>query len=192
MLIPSLLIIIMGTLLAAALWIELSPQPVENLGNFLIQFFISRVRRKPTQCPRYWVDRGGNHLDSELIHFYKEMPYDFLPDRKFSEFQIDSETRSFWEPFRCGADYVAMWEALGPYTKEILDQTLRKVKCVCSQNYPVIHFRCSDCPFVLNEVYHLPYYDYYEWAIDKLRSRNIDCSEVLILTSHEHRSASAN
>ncbi len=42
------------------------------------------------------------------------------------------------------------------------------------------------------EVYHLPYYDYYEWAIDKLRSRNIDCSEVLILTSHEHRSASAN
>ncbi len=78
------------------------------------------------------------HLDSELIHFYKEMPYDFLPDSKFSEFQIDCETRSSWEPFRCGVDYVAMWEALGPYTKEILDQTLRKVKCVCNQNYPVI------------------------------------------------------
>ena len=192
MLIPALIVIVMAVPLAVALRRILSPQPVENLGNFLIQFCISWVTGKPTQRPRYWVDRGRKQLDAELIHFYRELPYDFLPDRDFSEFQVDCEPRSCWEPFRCGADYVAIWEALGPSAKEVLDRTLRKVNCVRSQKYPVIHFRCSDCPFVLNEVYHFPYYDYYEWAIDKLRSRNVDCSEVLILASHQHRSASAN
>lgn len=171
---------------------KLLERPVQHLGNFVVEFFASRLTKRPSRCPTRWTDRLGATLEPELVEFYRRMPYAFTLEPAAQGYRLECEARSAWEPARCGPDYAAFWESVAPSASKVLDEALSGIDCVRRQDRPVIHFRCSDVPFIMSEVYHLQRFEYYAWALERLASLGIDCARVLLVTDSAHRSTPAD
>jgi hypothetical protein len=56
--------------------------------------------------------------------------------------------------------------------------------------FPVIHFRCSDIPFIRYSIYHLQKAKFIDWVIDIIESRGF--STVIWLNCNSHLSSSNN
>lgn len=52
---------------------------------------------------------------------------------------------------------------------------------------PVIHYRLSDVPPCRHGCHHLPYYQFWDIPLKKIKNQGIDVSELLILTTFKHK-----
>jgi hypothetical protein len=87
------------------------------------------------------------------------------------------------------------WLIMKPLIKEIIDETLKKSGLYEEVLYPVIHFRCSDVPFIKVIDYKLQKYTFYKDSLEKIKSKSksgINYDTVILLTSPTHKSNNKN
>ena len=78
------------------------------------------------------------------------------------------------------------WAKSRSFLNELLSTVFEKLKLpkVKLQNDPILHFRCSDIPFVNHEDYHFIKYNYFDWVKGKILSDNY--SHWYIITACGH------
>jgi hypothetical protein len=85
------------------------------------------------------------------------------------------------------------WLIMKPLMKEIIDKTLKKSGLYEKGLYPVIHFRCSDVPFIKSMWYKLQKYTFYKNSLEDIKRKSgINYDTVILLTSSVHRSNNKN
>jgi hypothetical protein len=85
------------------------------------------------------------------------------------------------------------WLIMKPLIKEIIDKTLKKSGLYEEVLYPVIHFRCSDVPFIKHSTYKLQKYTFYKDSLEEIKRKSgINYDTVILLTSSIHRSNNKN
>ena len=85
------------------------------------------------------------------------------------------------------------WLIMKPLMKEIIDKTLKKSGLYEQGLYPVIHFRCSDVPFIKSVWYKLQKYTFYKDSLEEIKRKSgINYDNVILLTSSIHRSNNKN
>ena len=82
--------------------------------------------------------------------------------------------------------HIHFWKTMRPLVRNILQESVCKLGLCRQISYPIIHFRCSDVPFIRHSSYHFQRYAYFINEIQELRSQGIDCSSVYLMTNHTH------
>ena len=83
----------------------------------------------------------------------------------------------------------AFWTSMRPIINSILDETLIKSNLKKVVEYPVIHFRCADTPFVRHGQYHFQKYKFYKKTLERINSTlSQSYSKVILLSCNFHRS----
>jgi hypothetical protein len=81
------------------------------------------------------------------------------------------------------------WICLKPLIQSILDDALIKSNLKKIVEFPVIHFRCADVPFVRHRQYHLQKYKFYKKALENINTLSLQqYSKVIILSCSFHLS----
>jgi hypothetical protein len=81
------------------------------------------------------------------------------------------------------------WICLKPLIHSIIDDALIKSNLKKVVEYPVIHFRCADVPFVRHRQYHFQKYKFYKKALENINTLSLQqYSKVIILSCSFHLS----
>lgn len=68
-----------------------------------------------------------------------------------------------------------------PYMNKIFDETYKKLNLNKNSEYPIIHFRCADTPFIKHGLYYLQKYNYFKNILKQHKYNKII---ILSCTSH--------
>jgi hypothetical protein len=64
------------------------------------------------------------------------------------------------------------WNCMKPVVNEIMKSVFEKINYTPAVKYPVIHFRCSDVPFVRNSNYGFQKYSFFKDSLDYISEKN--------------------
>jgi hypothetical protein len=96
--------------------------------------------------------KNQKFTQKQLNLFPKDIAYDAI-------WNINKHnTKIYWDNIK-----VQVNASLKTFTKNIEIQEL--------ENYPILHFRCSDVPFVKHNDYHFSKYKFYKWCDNKLKNK---------------------
>lgn len=85
------------------------------------------------------------------------------------------------------------WKILKPLFNAILDKALIQSNLKVDINTPIIHFRCSDTPFVLHRYYHFAKYEFYKNALQIIQKQtNNIFDKIIVLSCNFHLSNTTN
>jgi hypothetical protein len=163
-----------------------------NIGNYLVKYFYLMGKS-------FLLGNNFTYKPKNLI-FIKDLP-SFIPlniniQNKLIEnnFTIDELVKEENEII-----LVAMWTIINkrreqfwlimkPIINNILDTTLRKNNLYKEINQQVIHFRCSDIPFIRNGYYFFQRYAFFK---DSLEENDLG-KNVIFLSCNFHKSNDKN
>lgn len=167
----------------------------------------------------YWEENNGdigNYLSVYCIHiasaflqkrdfkftyidkpFLKHLPlyikfnqdiYDKLKEEDFTYIKFNLFFKqAYWHVLNNRRE--KFWLIMKPLMNQIIDDTLKKSGLYKKVQYPVIHFRCSDIPFIRHSQYKLQKYTFYKDSLDEIKKQSgINYNTVILLTSTVHRS----
>jgi hypothetical protein len=127
-------------------------------------------------------------------YFYKDLPrhfrfqkeiHDLLILSKFKRHDISFVENSFWVVENERIE--SFWLILKPHIQSILDGILKKNNLYIQTKFPVIHFRCSDVPFIKNIHYHLVRYSFYKNSLNYIKTRLFFDDTVILQSCNQHR-----
>ena len=75
----------------------------------------------------------------------------------------------FWNIF--SVDSLAALKIIKPNVKNSLNYFVEDIKTPVIEKIPIIHYRCSDVPFVKHGCYHFSKYKFYDWCHTKLNKK---------------------
>jgi len=166
-----------------------------NIGNVLSQYFhhliISILKKE---------DFKYNLPDEDFLkHFPTHLSYTFDDIRaKLLENGIDN---SYFETIQtsdvstwCLKDNKSekMWLIMKPLVQKIYDAAFDKTDVNKQVDYPVIHFRCADTPFIRHFQYHFQKYEFYKKALDEITTKIKKYDKVIISYCNAHLSNNKN
>lgn len=148
---------------------------VHSIGNTLSSYFTSYIY----SCKNNKQFEINTDHKSEII---KNLPSS-LPIRKIdidvNMIENHIEESTLWE------SNFKIWKDLQPVVRHCINSSLEKSKIVRPKYDCVIHFRCSDTPFVRHVSYHLLKYSWYRKAICvALRYKKIRKIHILMCNNH--------
>lgn len=157
-----------------------------SLGNNLSSLFYY----KATNLQDIFVGRIKSAFkidaDKEMRKFYKTLDW----ERMEAEVPFYSAHYAAWMPFdavgREKQNYLEFWQNLRPKIAATYKEKLPKKDVA----YPVMHFRCSDVPFLKLGFYHLVKRSTVEWMANKIIDRGYDHVTVLNCDKHKKKDAS--
>ena len=164
-----------------------------DIGNYLAVYCIymasAFLRKKHFRFT--YIDKPFLKNLPLYIKFNKDI-YDKLIKEGFTYIKLNLLGKaSFWVIKNNKRE--KFWLIMKPLMKEIIDETLKKSGLYEQGLYPVIHFRCSDAPFIKHDAYKLQKYTFYKNSLDEIKSKNdINYDTVILLTSPIHRSNNKN
>lgn len=152
-----------------------------SLGNNLCSYFYY----KATNLQDIFVSRIKSawkiDADKELRKFYKTLEWQ----------RIDSATPFYsahyaaWMPYdavgREKPNYLEFWQQLRPTIATTYKKKLPKKQVL----HPVMHFRCSDVPFIKMGFYHLTKRSTVEWMASKILDKGYN--HIIILNCDKHK-----
>lgn len=121
------------------------------------------------------IDANSIH-DPELNSFYAHL--DWTPKKKLIDYYKsngDAAWHSTYNP-----NFLKFWQALRPQIRALYNEMLPPIAI----DIPVVHFRCSDIPFVRHPQYHLTKADSVKWMAEKVNAKGYDQIIFLNCTSH--------
>jgi len=140
--------------------------------------------KKNTSDPFYTYLPTNIPLDKSIQEkLLREVPEETIKDikkRKGTHWHINNDN-----------DH-KFWTIMKPVTHKILSDILTKFHLNATGNQPIIHYRCSDVPFIKSGVYYLQNFQYYNESLEKLKNNGIDVSTVIIQYNTEHLSSDEN
>lgn len=83
-------------------------------------------------------------------------------------------------------DKYKFWKQMKPIVNQILNDVLVKNNLVKNIKYPVIHFRCSDVPYIKHPCYHFQRYSFFIDSLNELKYKGINVEKVNLMYSFEH------
>jgi hypothetical protein len=168
-----------------------------NMGNYLVIYF-------------YLM--GKSFLEGNNF-YYKHKNFDFIKDLP-SKVKLNVDIRNKLIENNFTIDelvkeekkiiLVAMWTIINkrreqfwlimkPQIHSILDKTLRKNNLYKKIDCPVIHFRCSDIPFIRNGYYFFQKYKFFKDSLNEIKKKlNINYKKVILLSCNFHKSTDLN
>jgi len=174
------------------IYLRIIEQPIEtfenineNIGNYLSAYyhnlFLSILNKKD------FIYKSSNSL------FLNKLPTN-IPCDKYSDIRDKLlaeninyndyekyESTSFWELKNKKSETIH--SIMKPVMHKIIGDSLIESGLKCESNNIIIHFRCSDTPFLRSHHYHFQKYKYFKDALSKYDNTN-----VLILTNNKHGS----
>ena len=97
---------------------------------------------------------------------------------------------SFWTV--TDVKYEKIHNIMKPTIHKIFDDTFTNLNLNKMVNYPIIHFRCADTPFIKHYHYYFQKYSYFEKAIKDIESKIGEFTNITILVNFNHRSSYKN
>ena len=163
-----------------------------NIGNYLVKYFYLMGKS---------FLQGNDYTYSLLnIQFIKDLP-SYVPLNKKIQQELINNNFTVDELVKEEKEIilVAMWTILNnrrekfwlimkPLIHEILDTTLKKNNLYMKINKPVIHFRCSDTPFVKNPYYFFQKYKFFKESLEEINGGN----DIILLSCNFHKSTDKN
>jgi len=99
--------------------------------------------------------------------------------------QIDDSCLSAWNVLT--KERETFWTIMKPLANRILKEALEKANLNRIIDSPVIHYRCSDVPFVISEYYHFQKYEYFKNTLTKIKEQTgIHYNKVYICYCNTH------
>ena len=187
-----LLIILLLIILGCAF-----PYPLEHkghIGNYLAVYcvYMASAFLQKKHFRFTYIDKPFLKNLPLYIKFNKDI-YDKLIKEGFTYISLNLYLikDGYWEIYSNKRE--KFWLIMKPLIKEIIDNTLKKSGLYEEVLYPVIHFRCSDVPFVKHYAYKLQKYTFYKDSLEKIKRKSgINYDTVILLTSSIHRSNNKN
>jgi len=150
------------------------------LGNRLSEYFyFTNTARASDRKLKREKSCNAKTLDHELNNFYSKLNWvrqDTLIDYK-------SNPEAEWSQLDDASakpNFLAYWQTIRPQARSLYERNIRDPGSI----YPVIHFRCSDIPFVRHYHYHLIKASSARWMTEKIKERGFD--KVVFLNCHRH------
>jgi hypothetical protein len=146
-----------------------------------------------------FVREQGNRNANYSEHvFFKNLPtnikYDF--DNIYDDFVENDVTYdsiygnwdlSTWEIK--DNNIHSFWKCMKPLVHKMLDETFQKTGLVKKVDYPIIHFRCADTPFLKKEGYYLQYYSFFKKALENIETKTgRKYKKISIMSCSSHNS----
>lgn len=157
--------------------IHLNPTP---LGNSLsIYFYYISQMQDEDLLQRHKLNLEFKN-ERDLQTFYRKLNWGL----RVKNVAYKSEPLAAWN--QIGFDgvvkpnYMQYWQTLRPLIQEIFASSLPPIV----SNVPVVHFRCSDAPFIKHTQYHLPKVSSVLWITEQIKQRGYDEVLMLCCTSH--------
>lgn len=153
------------------------------LGNYLCYYFTlvgkqlaqgqdAIIENIDEKLPLYSVILAKDY--PQIVQSLKELNFDFNIDPTGTWVITDIKKQRFWDIMK-------------PLIQKILNEAFTRINLNMKTEVPVIHFRCSDVPFVKHPEYHFSQYKYY---LDILKKT--DYKKVILLSCHQHLSNEIN
>ena len=167
-----------------------SPEKTTSLGNLVAMYFINMA--KAFQEGKDYVYEHKNENDV-MKNMPKKMSVSEYPNVQ-QELSKIAPIKSDIELWVCTTDDIAnMWRIIKPIAHEILDGVFKKMGKTPESNIPIIHFRCSDIPFIRSKHYKLSKHSFYSDCINELvSSGGVNCEKIQIMYSNVHKSDNKN
>jgi hypothetical protein len=134
--------------------------------------------------------------DHSEIYFMKDLPRHIDIDENIrnqlleNNFTIDELNKENELTTHLGTWFILherreiYWNILKPLVHKILDETFIKCNLKKNINEIVIHYRCSDVPFIRHFQYHFIRYSFYTKALESVKDLNINDIKLISCTSH--------
>ena len=168
-----------------------------NIGNYLVLYFYQMGKTFLSGNDFYYVKKN--------VEFIKNLPsyvplnikiYEELIENKFTVAELVAEekeiiTVAMWTIINKRRE--KFWLIMKPLINEILEFALTSSNLKKKVEYPVIHFRCSDTPFIKNGYYFFQKYKFFTDALSEIKKKNeIDYKKVILLSCNFHKSNDKN
>lgn len=174
------------------------PKTRKSIGNFTSRYFgavgIAFLQGKDFRAGRTMT--GLINKDP----FFKHLPVFLALDKEVynkmkmagvKQSDLLKNPNSYWVIENPGAE--GFWLAMRPLIREMLETVFHETGVSLNTRVylPVIHFRCSDVPFVKNMHYHFVRYSFYRDCLAEAEKKSgTSFGKVLLLSCHEHNSSS--
>jgi len=115
--------------------------------------------------------------------------YEKMKSAKVKRSDLLKNPNSYWVIENPRAE--AFWMAMRPRIREMLETAFQEtgVSMHTRMDNPVIHFRCSDVPFVKNMHYHFVRYSFYRDCFKEAQKKSgTSYGKIMLLSCHEHNS----
>ena len=160
-----------------------------DLGNRLCEYFARMGQAFVNE-----IDFSINNDEFNLI-FLRDLPRTVLcekGDKNLLKFLRGIEFHNMYSLWELNSNFrYLFWLFMKPKINSILTEVIKQNRLVKTITFPVIHFRCSDVPFIRHSVYHFQKYSFFTDSLEELSQKGIDTSTVYLMFyfnhSNEHR-----
>lgn len=152
---------------------------VSPLGNVLSSYFYYLHSNTTEDIPAAYAHHIKTMSDQELKRLYKNFNW-----QRIDSVAYNSARDTTWQLYNNDGslreNYTAYWQAVRPTMQKFYTDYITPVAI----DEPVVHFRCSDAPFVTHPMYHLTKATTVKWMAEQIKSRGYD--HIVILSCNKH------
>lgn len=168
-----------------------------NIGNYLVLYFYLMGKSFLKEEDFYYSLKNVDFIRD--LPSYIPLDYNIRNELIKNNFTIEELVKEENEIIM-----VAMWTIINkrrekfwlimkPLINQILNDTFEKNNLEKDVECPVIHFRCSDTPFVRNGYYFFQKYKFFKDSLDSIkREKGINYKKVKLLSCNFHKSTDKN
>ena len=198
-----------NTTVERSIYDKLKQQPFYSFGNKLIDYFAKMG----------FAFASGKDFQYELPFYLDNKDGIFILQNLPNSISINNELRKCFknihlhrvlgDNYHFAGDYANLWEltnndrlhfwsCVNPIANNLINQILPSFyeKIVNNVNslgkHPIIHFRCSDVPFIRHYFYHFQRYAFFIDSLKELAEKGVDVSKVYLMVSFSHEGSEKN
>jgi hypothetical protein len=152
-------------------WSEKNKHPSGGLGNILSVFFNSMIfNYHYKNNPNYEnnIDSNFEHKN-HFINLFKSFKNTKFTHKQLELFPKNINYDTIWNIHKNKTKHY--WDNIKNEVNKSLKEFTKEIKVTELEQYPILHFRCSDVPFVLHNDYHFSKYKFYKWCNDTLKHK---------------------
>lgn len=141
-------------------------------------------------------DYRPEKTDIPFLKDFPTIPYDSSIHKKLIKKNIDLSYLEFFakDPSLWSIEEKKReetWDIIHKIVHNTLDEMFRKNGIVKEVKYPVIHFRCSDVPFIKHFHYHLQKYSYFKDSLEEIK-KTMKYDTVILVSCSFHNAGKDN
>lgn len=156
-------------------------QEISPVGNVLSSYFYKIHSNTKEDIASAYEHHFRTLTDPELKKLYQALNWD--QQRASIDYQSARDTtwQLYNEDGSIRTNYLEYWQAVRPTLREFFTNNIQPTQIYI----PVVHFRCSDAPFVAHPMYHLTKADTVNWMAKQIKARGFN--KVIMLSCNRHR-----
>jgi hypothetical protein len=169
-----------------------------DIGNALCQYFyylgLAILQKQDFNNPfkydfknNFFFESLPNYIKYEFDDIYNCLTSKGIKYENFSK-KWDVSTWGL-----ANIEELNFWKCMKPLVNKILDETFKKCGLEKKIDYPVIHYRCADTPFLKYMHYHFQYYSFFIDALEKIFNKlNKRYDKLYLMSCTSHKSNNNN